>query len=333
MTGLPKIRKMEKQQLVAGVDIGGTNVRFGMVDATGAIHAYRTLKTGDYPDPPALVDELSARIKETLYDMGPGFELVGVGIGAPNGNYYKGTIEFAPNLKWYGIIPFAKMMEEKLRVRTILTNDANAAAIGEMMFGGAKGMKDFLFITLGTGLGSGLVVNGEVLYGHDGFAGEVGHVIVFPDGRLCGCGRKGCAERYCSATGLKRTYIDLLKRENPASDPSEKDIDARYIYSKALENDPIALEAFEYTGEILGLVLANSVAYSSPQAIFLFGGLVNAGDLLFRPTKESFEKNLLNIYRGKIPILPSMLKEDEAAISGAASLVWKELEHKTVSYI
>jgi len=322
---------MMKTQLVAALDIGGTNVRFGLVDAAGAIHTHRSLKTSDFPEPEELVEKLSATIKETLYDLGDAYTLVGVGVGAPNGNYYKGTIEFAPNLKWYGVVPLAKMFEEKLRVTTVLTNDANAAAIGEMMFGGAKDMKNFLFITLGTGLGSGIVVNGQVLYGHDGFAGELGHVIIFPDGRLCACGRKGCAERYCSVTGLKQTYLELLKREDPSIDPEKEAerVDGQYIYEKAMEGDALALETFTYTGEILGLSLANAVAFTSPQAIFLFGGLVNSGDLIFRPTRESFERNLLNIYKGKIKILPSLLKEDEAAILGAASLVWKELEIKS----
>ena len=246
------------------------------------------------------------------------YELAGIGIGAPNGNYFKGTIEFAPNLKWEGIIPLAQLFSEKLNCKTILTNDANAAAIGEMIFGGAKGMKDFIFITLGTGLGSGIVANGEMIYGHDSFAGEIGHVIMFQDGRQCGCGRNGCLETYCSATGIIKTYMQLTN--------SDQLIDAKCIYDKALADDKKAIEAFNYTGDILGLALANSVAYTSPEAIFLFGGLALAGDFIFKPTIESFEKNLLHIYKNKIKIIPSKLKENEAAILGAASLVWKEIK-------
>lgn len=315
--------------LVAGIDIGGTNISFGLVDENGQMLMQKSIATRNYPNPEELVEALVSRIKETLYDLGPNYCLAGAGIGAPNGNYYTGAIEFAPNLKWYGIIPLASMIEDRLHCRAILTNDANAAAIGEWMFGGARDMENFLFITLGTGLGSGIVVNNEVVYGHDGFAGEIGHVILVPDGRLCGCGRKGCVETYCSATGIRRTYLDLLKRENPAAEPDELKIDARYIYERAQAGDPLALEAFRYTGELLGLVLANSVVYTSPEAIFLFGGLANAGELLFGPVQESFEKNLLNIYKGKVKILPSSLGENEAAILGAASLVWKEIKsHK-----
>lgn len=316
---------MSKMEVVAGIDIGGTNARFGLVDGDGKIYVNKSIKTCEYPQPEELVDELSARIKEAMYDLGSSFTLVGAGIGAPNGNYYKGTVEFAPNMKWYGVVPLAQMFEEKLKVKVLLTNDANAGAIGEMIFGGAKGMKDFLFITLGTGLGSGVVANGELIYGHDGFAGELGHIIINPDGRMCGCGRKGCAEKYCSATGLRRTYADLLKRENPSVNVNEEDIDSRNVFELANQGDPLALEAFEYTGEVLGLILANAAAYTSPEAIFLFGGLVQSGDLLIAPTRKSFEKNILNIFKGKIKILPSLLNENEAAILGAASLMWKEI--------
>jgi glucokinase len=195
-----------------------------------------------------------------------------------------------------------------------------------MIFGGAKGMKDFVFITLGTGLGSGIVANGELIYGHDSFAGEIGHVIMFPDGRQCGCGRKGCLETYCSATGIKRTYSDLLMSTHEKVNLKDKVADAKYIYEKALEGEKSAVEAFNYTGDILGLALANSVAYTSPEAIFLFGGLAQAGDFIFKPTKESMERNLLNIYKNKIKLLPSQLKENDAAILGAASLIWKEIK-------
>lgn len=313
------------QQLVAGIDIGGTNTVFGLVDEKGNILLKESVATEHFPIPEDLVAVVCERIKISVAAFSHKYNFVGVGIGAPNGNYFKGTIEFAPNLKWEGIVPLAKLFSERLNVKAVLTNDANAAAIGEMMFGGAKGMKDFLFITLGTGLGSGIVANGELILGHDSFAGEIGHVILFPDGRQCGCGRKGCLETYCSATGIKRTYSDLLMRHPEKNNLSGKVADAKYIYDKAVQGDTEALEAFNYTGDVLGLALANSVAYTSPEAIFLFGGLALAGDFIFKPTIESFERNLLNIYKNKIKILPSQLKENDAAILGAASLILKEL--------
>jgi len=313
------------QQLVAGIDIGGTNTVFGLVDEKGNILLKESVATEHFPIPEDLVAVVCEHIKKAVAKFSDTYNFAGVGIGAPNGNYFNGTIEFAPNLKWEGIVPLAKLFSERLNVKAVLTNDANAAAIGEMVFGGAKGMKDFLFITLGTGLGSGIVANGELILGHDSFAGEIGHVILFPDGRQCGCGRKGCLETYCSATGIKRTYSDLLMRHPEKNNLSGKVADAKYIYDKAVQADTDALEAFNYTGDLLGLALANSVAYTSPEAIFLFGGLALAGDFIFKPTIESFERNLLNIYKNKIKILPSQLKENDAAILGAASLILKEL--------
>ncbi|MDP1746578.1 MAG: ROK family protein [Bacteroidota bacterium] len=313
------------QQLVAGIDIGGTNTVFGLVDSAGNILFKEAVPTAHFALPENLVTAISEHIEKYFLKFSENYELAGVGIGAPNGNYFKGTIELAANLKWKGIIPLAGLFSDRLNCKVILTNDANAAAIGEMLFGGAKGMKDFIFITLGTGVGSGIVVNGGMVYGHDSFAGEIGHVIMFPDGRQCGCGRKGCLETYCSATAIKRTYSDLLLRNNGVTDIVGKVFDAKYIYDRAVSGDKDAIEAFNYTGDILGLALANSVAYTSPQAIFLFGGLALAGDLIFKPTIESFEKNLLNIYKNKIKILPSQLSENDAAILGAASLVWKEI--------
>jgi glucokinase len=313
-------------QVVAGIDIGGTNTVFGLVDSQGKILLKESVSTEHFPIPEDLAAVVCEHIKKAVANLGNEYALVGVGIGAPNGNYFNGTIEFAPNLKWTGIVPLAKMFAERLHVKAVLTNDANAAAIGEMMFGGAKKMKDFIFITLGTGLGSGIVANGEMIYGHDSFAGEIGHVIMFTDGRQCGCGRKGCLETYCSATGIKRTYSDLLMSNHEKVEMKDRVADAKYIYDKALQGDKYAIEAFNYTGEILGLALANSVAYTSPEAIFLFGGLAQAGDFIFKPTQESFEKNLLNIYKNKIKILPSELKENDAAILGAASLMWKEFK-------
>ena len=314
-----------KQKLAAGIDIGGTNTTFGLVNAAGKILLKETIFTEHFPLPEDLVAEVATHIENAMLQFSNEYELSGVGIGAPNGNYFNGSIVFAPNLKWKGIIPLAAMFESKLNVKAVLTNDANAAAIGEMMFGGAKGMKDFMFITLGTGLGSGIVANKEMIYGHDGFAGEIGHVIMFPEGRQCGCGRKGCLETYCSATGIVTTYKQLSATSYPEPGEDEQLINSKFIYEKALEGNKHALEAFAYTGDILGLALANSVAYTSPEAIFLFGGLALAGNLIFKPTIDSFEHYLLNIYKNKIKILPSLLKENDAAILGAASLIWKEI--------
>jgi glucokinase len=315
--------------VVAAIDIGGTNTRFGLVDEAGKILSRDAISTIAYPDANDLVKVISEKIVHELRTTN--YELKGAGIGAPNGNYFNGTIEFAPNLKWKGIISLAKLFEEQLNVPAVLTNDANAAAYGEMYFGGAKGMKDFIFITLGTGLGSGLVVNGQMIYGHDGFAGELGHTILIRHGRQCGCGRKGCLEQYCSATGIVKTYIEILKSEHSEllNTINQFNIDAKYIYEKALAGDGAAFYAFNYTGEMLGFALANSVAYTSPEAIFLFGGLAQSGELLFNPTLMSFEKNLLNIWKNKIKILPSALPEDDAAILGAASLMWNELNKRT----
>jgi glucokinase len=319
------------QQLVAAIDIGGTNTVFGLVDLDGQILLKETISTGHFPLPEDLVNGVCEQIDIAMRPFAATHVLAGVGIGAPNGNYFNGTIEFAPNLKWKGIVPLAKLFSDRLHVQTVLSNDANAATIGEMIFGGAKGMKDFIFITLGTGLGSGIVSNGEIILGHDSFAGEIGHVIMFPDGRQCGCGRKGCLETYCSATGIKRTYSDLLMSRHIDTHLEIQDANAKYIYEKALQGDQDAIAAFEQTGDILGLALANSVAYTRPEAIFLFGGLAMAGDFIFKPTIESFERNLLNIYKNKIKILPSQLDENNAAILGAASLIIKELNIPDVS--
>jgi glucokinase len=310
------------ESVVAGVDIGGTNTVFGIVSSEGNILARDTISTNDHKGPEELIHIVSNKIKELLNNLRtqiPSLHLAGVGIGAPNGNFFRGTIEFAPNLKWKGVVPVAEWFEKELSVPALLTNDANAAAIGEMIFGGARNMQDFLFITLGTGLGSGIVVNGEVVYGHDGFAGEIGHVVMDLKGRICGCGRKGCLETYCSATGIVKTYQEL----NPSA---SKETDARIIFEKALAGEKEANEAFRLTGEMLGLALANSVAYTSPQAIFLFGGLAQAGEILFKPVRESFERNLLMIYKQKVQILPSRLRESDAAILGSASLIYKMLE-------
>ena len=311
-------------KVVAGIDIGGTNTVFGLVDNKGHILAKDALPTDSFALPEDLAAVVSGRIRKLAEELGKGYELIGAGIGAPCGNFFSGCIEYAPNLKWNGIIPLADLFSKQLGTKILVTNDANAAALGEMLFGGAQKMKDFIFITLGTGLGSGIVVNGNLVYGQDGMAGELGHVIVEKDGRQCGCGRKGCLETYCSATGIRRTYSDLLMSKHKQLNVKGKVADAKNIFDNAMKGEAAALEAFRYTGEILGLALANSVTYTSPEAIFLFGGLAQSGELIFKPTIEAFKKNLLHVYRKEIKILPSQLKENDAAVLGAASLIWKE---------
>ncbi len=309
---------------VVGIDIGGTNTVFGFVDQQGNCIHKTSFKTSLFPEPLEFVEHLSKKIRKTLAEL-QDTTIIGIGIGAPNGNFYNGTIEFAPNLKWKGIVHLTEMFKTYFHLPILLTNDANAAAIGEMIYGNAKGMKDFILITLGTGVGSGIVVNGNMVYGHDGFAGELGHAIIVPEGRACGCGRQGCLEAYCSAKGIIKTYLDFLKSEEITPEIPEAEITPHFIFEKAKAQDTIALKTYDYTGAILGLALANSVAYTSPEAIFIFGGITNACDILFEPIKKSFEDNLLNIYKNKIKILPSGIKENDAAILGAASLIWNTI--------
>ena len=297
--------------VAVGIDIGGTNIKVGLVDADGSIRERFVLKTAKYPNPEDLVSDLKHRLKPLLTTS----NLLGVGVGAPNGNFYRGSIEHAPNLLWDGVIPLATWISDALETPCLLTNDANAAALGEMLFGAARGMSHFILITLGTGLGSGIVVNGDVVYGHDGAAGEIGHVVVDPAGRPCGCGRRGCLEQYASATGLVLTYREL----DPESD---EDVTSQQIAEHAFSGEKRALVAFENTAETLGLALANSVAYTQPEAIFLFGGLAAAGELLVKPLRKHFEANLLNVFRGKTDIRLTGLSENSAAILGAASLIW-----------
>jgi glucokinase len=314
------------QEVVLGIDIGGTGIKFGLVTREGKILHSDKVKTKGYPKPDALSTDLKKRTAAKLKELGAA--IAGVGIGTPNGNYFEGTIEHAPNLPWKGIIPLKSFFEKTFKKPVALTNDAKAAALGEMYFGSAIGCKNYLFITLGTGLGSGEVVNGKLIYGHDSMAGELGHVIVYRNGRLCGCGRKGCIEQYASATGIVKTYYELLRNKSVDNFRLSLGsmIDSEAICKLAEEGDEIAQEAFSRTGWILGFHLANSVCYTRPEKIFLFGGLAQSGDLLFEPTKKSFEENLMPIYQNQIPILPSGLKESEAAILGAASLIWDQLE-------
>lgn len=312
-----------------GIDIGGTNTILGIVDMEGTVLARTTIPTETHPDYKIYMNTLSEAISKMVSELDGEIQIKGIGVGAPNGNYYNGTIEFAPNLNFEGIVPVVDFLKEKFNFQvTVLTNDANAAAIGEMIYGGAKEMKDFIMITLGTGVGSGIVVNGEMVYGHDGFAGEIGHTIVDPNGRDCGCGRQGCLETYTSAPGIKRTVFELISTMNEPSvlrDVSFAKLSAKMIDEAARQGDPLALEAFDYTGEVLGLKLADAVAHTSPEAIFLFGGLAQAGELIFEPVKKHMEEHMLNIYKNKIKVLPSELPPGDAAILGASALVWKEL--------
>jgi glucokinase len=316
------------EHIAIGVDIGGTNTVMGMVNREGKVIDSNTMTTETGADYTIYLDKLCYEIKLMIEKHKEKIDIKGIGIVAPNGNYYNGTIEFAPNLKFKGIVPVVQYIKERFDYPAIiLTNDANAAAIGEMIYGGAKGMRDFIMITLGTGVGSGIVVNGEMVYGHDGFAGEIGHTIFDPNGRQCGCGRRGCLETYASAPGIKRTVFELLSKRIDVSELrsySYENLSAKMIDLAARRGDPIALEAFDYTGYILGLKLADAIAHTSPEAIFLFGGLALAGDLIFDPVKKHMENHLLNIYKNKVKLLPSELPPGEAAILGASALVWKE---------
>lgn len=319
---------MGKIEVTLGIDIGGTNTVFGFADKKGICIADSSIPTNSQEDAQKLFKRLfeaSDKLFEKLSDQ---YELVGIGIGAPNANYYKGTVELPPNLNW-DIVNVVEICHQYYDLPAVITNDANAAAIGEMQFGSAKGMKDFVVITLGTGLGSGIVVNGKLLYGHDGFAGEIGHTFVDINGRQCGCGRFGCLETYVSAPGIKRTVFELLANSNQPSklrDYSFTQLTAKMISTAALEGDKIALEAFDYTGKVLGIKLADTVAHLSPEAIILFGGLANAGNLIFEPTKKYMEAYMLNIFKNKVKLIPSGLPEGNSAVLGASALIWNELE-------
>jgi len=315
-----------KNDLTIGIDIGGTNIRYGLVTRAGNILRSGNLKMKDFSRVEMMIDTLKKEIAPLLDELSTEYKLIGIGVGAPNGNYYTGNIEYAPNLTWTGIIPLRKLLSEAFAVSAALTNDANAAAIGEMMYGAARGMKDFIVITLGTGVGSGIIANGKLILGYDGFAGELGHITVIRDGRLHpGTGLKGSLESYASATGVVRTAKELLESK---SDPSllrnipDSEFDSKLIHEVALKGDKIALEVFQYTGMILGEALANFIMFSSPEAIILFGGLTRAGALLMNPVKEHMEKNLLPIFQNKVKLIFSQLNESDAAILGASALVW-----------
>jgi len=315
------------KKVVAGVDIGGTNTVFGIVDTEGKVLSEGHFKTTDYPDVKDFIKALGSGVRKLLAGK-KDLEFVGIGIGAPDANYHRGTIEHAPNLAWKGIVPLGDLVKKELKVRVAVTNDANAAAMGEMVFGGAKGMKDFIILTLGTGLGSGIVVDGKLVYGHTGFAGEIGHLCVVPGGRECGCGRKGCLETYASATGLVKTaslMISEMRADSPLRDIPPSKLTSKAIADAAAKGDPIAVKAMEYTAEKLGLGIINSIVHTSPEAIFLFGGLANAGELLFKPVKEYLKKNNYILFRNSVRILPSGIPESNGAVLGSAALILNEL--------
>lgn len=316
------------KEVAVGIDIGGTFTKFGIVDRAGNCLIDGSISTTEKKDIDGFLSYLKAAIDEAVAKISEPIEIKGIGLGAPNGNFYKGTIEYAPNLSWKGVVPFVELFKKHYDLPMFLTNDANAAAIGEMVYGGAKHMKNFIIITLGTGLGSGLVVNGELVYGHDGFAGELGHLTIVRNGRMCATGRRGSLETYASASGIKRTIFELLGdslEDSEFRNVTFNQLTAKMISDAAKKGDKIALEAFELTGKYLGEALADTVAHTSPEAIFLFGGLANAGELISEPTKRHLEINLLKIFRNKVKILPSGLTETNAAVMGASALVWKEL--------
>ncbi|MBV8255431.1 MAG: ROK family protein [Chitinophaga sp.] len=316
------------QQLAVGIDIGGTNTVFGIVDRRGNILSDGKMSTKSHDNVEDFLTELHGHLSILIEQAGGAENIRGIGVGAPNGNFYTGNIEYAPNLSWRGIVPLANLLEQRFGLPTVLTNDANAAAIGEMTYGAARGMKDFIMITLGTGVGSGIVANGQLIYGHDGFAGELGHCIVQPGGRLHpGTGMRGSLESYASATGVCNTAKEFLSTRPDAESSLRQypleEITSKMIYEAAIKNDPLAKEVYEYTGKILGEALANFVMFSSPEAIILFGGLTKAGDLLMKPVRVHMENNVLPIFQNKVKLLFSELKESDAAILGASALAWE----------
>ncbi len=314
------------RQIALGVDIGGTNTKYGLVNHRGQILDKGSLKTDEYEEVQDFIDALYEKTATMIQKHSGNNHVDGIGVGAPNANFYRGTIEQAPNLRWKGIVPFTELMEKKFSLPCVVTNDANAAALGEMMFGAARGMKDFIMITLGTGVGSGIVANGQLIYGHDGFAGELGHTIVKPNGRKhWSTGSEGSLEAYASATGIAIT-AKKMRAEFPSSmlnDYPEELINSKIVYDCAKNEDPTAIEVFRYTGEKLGQALANFVMFSSPEAILLFGGVIQAGDFILKPAKMHMERNLLPVFRNKIKLVFSELDEADAAILGASALVWQ----------
>jgi glucokinase len=316
------------KEVVAGIDIGGTNTVIGLVDRSGNVLDDTSLKTTDYVEIMDYVAAMNNAI-EKLLSVNADLKLMAVGIGAPNANYYKGTIELATNLVWKGIVPLCEYLHNAVRVPVVMTNDANAAALGEMIFGGAQNMKDFIVLTLGTGLGSGIVVNGQVVYGHTGFAGELGHMVLVPGGRDCGCGKHGHTETYASATGLVRNTLELLslmQDPTPLKEVPPALLTSKMIAEAAYKSDPVAAKAIQHTAEMLGFCIINSIIFSSPEAIFLFGGLAQAGEILFTPVRDYVDANVMPLFKGTCKILPSAIPENNAAVLGAAALAWNEIK-------
>ena len=313
---------------VVGIDIGGQTTKLGVVDARGAVLAQTVIRTDTYTDIAPYISELAVALNKVIADAGVEGKVKGIGVGAPNGNYYTGTNENAVNLSWGGTqtIEFSKLLSEAMNgLPVALTNDANAAAVGEMTYGAARGMKNFIMITLGTGVGSGIVINGDVVYGHDGFAGELGHVAaVRNNGRTCNCGKTGCLETYASATGVARTAREWLELSNEPSVLRNLDnISSKDVYEAAKEGDALALKIFEFTGNILGRSFADFIAFSAPEAIVLFGGLARAKEFLLKPIEDAMNANVLPLWKGKVKIVFSQLKESDAAILGASALAWE----------
>ncbi|MCX6152372.1 MAG: ROK family protein [Ignavibacteriales bacterium] len=318
---------MSLTEVTLGIEIGSTHTAFGLVDISGTCYVEGKIPTKANESPESLFDRLFNKFKRIYRENADKYELIGIGIGAPGANYYTGTVEFSSNLNW-GYVNIVELVKNYFDLPIVITNDANAAAIGEMKFGVAKGMKNFIQLTLSKGFGSGIVVDGNLVYGSDGFAGEIGHTIVEKNGRLCGCGRKGCLETYVSTSGLIRTFYELIAQSNEVSVLKEfppEELTAKLIYKAALNGDKLAQTVFEFTGKILGEALANAVAYLSPEAIILSEGLAMAGDLLVKPTKYHMEANMLNIFKGKTEILLSGLTKGNAAIIGACALIWHEI--------
>jgi len=325
---------MQTIDCVIGIDIGGTTTSLGLVDRHGSLICEATLATQAHQPADILVSRLYDAILKLRTALPPQTAISGIGIGAPNANYHRGTVENPPNLDWGESVNLVELFRLRYDLPVAITNDANAAAIGELLFGGARGMRHAIVITLGTGLGSGIIVNGELLYGNDGFAGELGHTVVDPEGRCCACGKRGCLETYVSATGLCRTVFELqAERRDPGRlrDVSFNALTSKQIYEAAREEDPIALAAFDATARILGMKLADAVAHTCPEAIFLSGGLAAAGDLLIAPTRRYLEEFLFTPYKGKVKLLRSELPEGKGAVLGAAALAWHEVDKAKIA--
>lgn len=317
----------ELKPYVIGVDLGGTNTVFGIVNQRGEVLFDNSIRTQEYPTAESFVDAGVACLQPLIERVGGISQVRAMGIGAPNGNYYSGSIEHAPNLPWKGIVPLSKMFSDALGIPVAMTNDANAAALGEMIYGVARGMKNFIVITLGTGVGSGIVINGQLVYGHDGFAGELGHVTMVrgAEGRMCGCGRTGCLETYCSATGVARTAREILAKTDRSSLLREMDpekITSLDVSIAAGKGDEVAKEIFQFTGKMLGEACADFAAFSSPEAFIFFGGLTKAGDLIMRPIEDAYNAHVMPIFRGKAKFLVSGLMSSNAAVLGASALGW-----------